>query len=59
MKTILYIVKIDYKEFTFTDSTIAIEFAKTALLAASPTDTYDVVVAFKIHEDYETKKGGS
>jgi len=64
MKTILYIVKIDYKEFTFTDSIIAIEFAKTALLTADPIGTYDITVAFKLSEvegigDYETKKGGN
>jgi hypothetical protein len=69
MKTILYVVKIDYKEFLFDNSTSAVEFATTALqsasalLTANTTNIYDIAIELKISDDSEnlceTKKGGN
>jgi hypothetical protein len=64
MKAILYVVKIDYKEFTFISPKSAIEFAITALRATDPAETYNITIAFKLSEvdeteNYETEKGGN
>ncbi len=62
MKTILYVVKIDYKEFLFDNSASAVDFATTALQTANTTSIYDIAIELKISDDSknlcEAEKGG-